>query len=402
MSSSSSSSSSSTSTACSSNTSTSTSTSPSILLHPSDDFHHHLRDGDILHTTVPAAANQFQRIIVMPNLKPPVTTVIQAKEYKERIINAAHRNTKDNNTSTSTSSSSSSSSFTPLMTLYLSDHTSEQDIIDAAESGVIYGCKLYPAGATTHSADGVTDIKNIYPVLHCMAQHHIPLLIHSEVTDTHIDIFERESVFIDRYINDILHNIPTLRVVLEHITTQHAVNYIMNYYKNNDRRNIRLAATITCQHLLYNRNALFAGGINVHKYCLPVLKSEMDRQAILEAATSGLPYFFAGTDSAPHPQGNKETMCGSAGCYTSYAAVELYAEAFDSTGKIDMLDNFLSKYGSEFYRLPRNTSPMRRLVKKQWSVPLTLPLGISGQQVVPLKHELQWKFQDDHDGISAS
>lgn len=302
----------------------------------------------------------------MPNLKPPVTNTQLAKEYKQRILDVLEQNnlTEHND-------------FKPLMTLYLTDNTTVQDIVDAANSGIIYACKLYPAGATTHSAAGVTldtAFDKLTDVFKAMAEHKLLLLIHGEVTDQSIDIFDREAVFIDTFMNKLITTVPSLRIVLEHITTSDAVGFVLSAPNN-------VAATITCQHLLHNRNALFAGGLKPHNYCLPVLKAEQHRQSVLKAATSGNPKFFAGTDSAPHPEGSKHTSCCAAGCYTMNNAVELYATAFNSVNALDKLDNFLSKYGAEFYGLSRNTTK-RKLLQQQNTIPDKLPFGTS--QVVPL------------------
>lgn len=311
----------------------------------------------------------------MPNLRPPVTNAALATEYKQRIVNVLHKHKL------------TEQDFTPLMTLYLTDNTTVQDIIDAKQSGCVYACKLYPAGATTHSAAGVTlqtVVQKLTDVFNAMAEHGLLLLIHGEVTDQTIDIFDREPEFVRTFLPQIVNVAPKLRIVLEHITTADAVEFVESSGDN-------VAATITCQHILYNRNALFQGGLQPHNYCLPVLKHEQHRTAVLRAATSGSPKFFAGTDSAPHPVSSKHNACCAAGCYTIHAAVELYAQAFDSVGKLDKLNDFVSLYGSKFYGLRRNTK-QRRLLKQQWTVPATMPLG--SEHVVPLfaNQTLEWKL----------
>ncbi|MFO1372750.1 MAG: dihydroorotase [Candidatus Competibacteraceae bacterium] len=297
-----------------------------------DDWHLHVRDGAAMRAVVPHSARQFARAIIMPNLRPPVTTTEQALAYRERILDAA----PDGLT------------FQPLMTLYLTDNTPPAEIARAKASGHIVACKLYPAGATTNSDSGVTDIQKIYPVLEEMQAHGLLLLIHGEVTDPDVDIFDREAVFIERVLLPVVRDFPALKIVLEHITTQEAADYVR-------AAPATVAATITAHHLLYNRNAIFQGGIRPHYYCLPILKRERHRQALLQAATSGNPKYFLGTDSAPHPRQGKESGCGCAGCYTAYAALELYAEAFDAAGALDKLDAFASRHGPDFYGLPRNT-----------------------------------------------
>ncbi|MGZ8173949.1 MULTISPECIES: dihydroorotase [Methylobacter] len=334
-----------------------------------DDWHLHVRNGAVLQTVLPHTARQFARAVIMPNLKPPVTTVAQALIYREEILQAVPVGLD----------------FTPLMTLYLTGSTSVDEIKKAAESEHIHAFKLYPAGATTNSDSGVADIKAIYPLLAAMEQYAIPLLIHGEVTDDACDIFDRERVFIDTYLTDITHNFPGLRIVVEHVTTTEAVQFVQDAGAN-------IAATITPQHLLFNRNALLAGGIRPHYYCLPIIKRESHRLALVAAATSGNPKFFLGTDSAPHLTSLKETACGCAGCYSAHAALELYAEAFERADALDKLEGFASFYGADFYRLPRNSGTVT-LKKTAWKVPSAY--GENGLSITPLKanEELGWKLQ---------
>lgn len=334
-----------------------------------DDWHTHVRNGEILKTVLPHTARQFARAIIMPNLKPPVTTVAQALSYREEILRAVPVNMD----------------FTPLMTLYLTGSTTVDEIKKAAESEHVHAFKLYPAGATTNSDSGVADIKAIYPLLAAMEKHDIPLLIHGEVTDDACDIFDREQVFIDTYLTDIPRTFPALRIVVEHVTTTEAVQFVQ-------ASNANIAATITPQHLLFNRNAMLAGGIRPHYYCLPIIKRESHRLALVAAATSGSPKFFLGTDSAPHPTSLKETACGCAGCYSAHAALELYAEAFEQAEALDKLEGFASFYGADFYRLPRNSGTIT-LEKTIWKVPAVY--GENGLSITPLKadEELAWKLQ---------
>lgn len=337
-----------------------------ILTRP-DDWHLHLRHGVAMTSIVAATARCFARAIVMPNLKPPVTTVAQALSYREQISAAL----------------TSTSHFNPLMTLYLTDNTPVEEIAKAKASDFVVAVKYYPAGATTHSEEGVTDWRRVWQVLEAMQTYDIPLLIHGEMTAANIDVFDREKIFIDQVLDPLLGNFPTLRVVLEHITTQEAVDYVSS--KNNN-----LAATITAHHLLMNRNELFKGGIRPHHYCLPVLKREIHRQALLQAATSGNPKFFLGTDSAPHAQSAKESACGCAGIYTAPAALELYAEAFEQVQALDKLEGFASFYGADFYRLPRNKETVT-LEKKTWQMPTHFEFG--NTQVVPFRAgtEIYWQ-----------
>jgi dihydroorotase len=336
-----------------------------------DDWHLHLRDGTALAAVLPDTARQFARAIVMPNLKPPVTTTELAGAYRERILAARP----------------SGSSFEPLMTLYLTDTTPPAEVATAKASGFVHGVKLYPAGATTHSDSGVTDIRRCDDTLAEMGRLGMPLLIHGEVTDAEIDVFDREAVFIDRILGPLLERHPALRVVFEHITTRDAAQFVAQAGPN-------VAATITAHHLLYNRNALFQGGIRPHNYCLPVLKREVHRAALVEAATSGSPRFFLGTDSAPHARHSKEADCGCAGCYTALTALELYAEAFEAAGALDRLEGFASHFGPDFYGLPRNAG-MVTLRREAHAVPADLPYGPDGDRLVPLRagETLRWRLQ---------
>jgi dihydroorotase len=323
-----------------------------------DDWHLHLRDGELLKDTVTHSARRFARAIVMPNLKPPVTTTGLALEYRERILAAVPRGTD----------------FTPLMTLYLTDGTRPEDIHHAKASGHIHGVKFYPAGATTHSDAGVTDIRKCDRVLETMADVGLPLLVHGEVTDPDVDTFDREQVFLDKVLAPLVQRLPSLKVVFEHITTKVAADFVSSAPAN-------VAATITPQHLLHNRNALFQGGLRPHFYCLPVLKREKDREALVKAATSGSSRFFLGTDSAPHARAQKEQACGCAGIFSAHAAIELYAEVFERAGALPRLEAFASFHGADFYGLPRNPGKLT-LVKKPWTPPATYPFG--GEGVVPL------------------
>ncbi len=333
-----------------------------------DDLHLHVRNGAVLQTVLPHTARQFARAIIMPNLKPPVTTVTQALAYREEILAAVPGGLD----------------FTPLMTLYLTGSTTVDEIKKAAASEHIHAFKLYPAGATTNSDSGVADIKAVYPLFAAMEQYDIPLLVHGEVTDDACDIFDRERVFIDTYLTDIAKNFPGLRIVAEHVTTTEAVQFVQDAGAN-------IAATITPQHLLFNRNAILAGGIKPHYYCLPIIKRESHRLALVKAATSGNPKFFLGTDSAPHLTSLKETACGCAGCYSAHAALELYAEAFERADALDKLEGFASFYGADFYRLPRNSGTIT-LEKTAWKVPSAY--GENSLSITPLKanEELGWKL----------
>ena len=333
-----------------------------------DDWHLHLRDGVALAAVLPDTARQFARAIVMPNLKPPVTTTALAGAYRERILAARP----------------ASSDFEPLMTLYLTDATPPAEIAAAKASGFVQGVKLYPAGATTNSDSGVTDIRRCDETLAEMARLGMPLLIHGEVTDAEIDVFDREAVFIDRILGPLLQRHPTLRVVFEHITTRDAAQFVREAGPN-------VGATITAHHLLYNRNALFQGGIRPHNYCLPVLKREVHRAALVEAAISGSAKFFLGTDSAPHARHTKEADCGCAGCYTALTALELYAEAFEAAGALDKLEGFASHFGPDFYRLPRNSGRVT-LRREAFAVPADLPYG--SDRLTPFRagETLRWRM----------
>jgi len=332
-----------------------------------DDWHLHVRDGAALATVVPHTAAQFGRAIVMPNLRPPVTTTAQALAYKDRILAAVPAGV----------------AFEPLMTLYLTDNLPPGEIAAARAAGVV-AAKLYPAGATTNSDAGVTDLRKIYPVLDAMQQAGMLLLVHGEVTSPDIDLFDREAVFIEQQLIPLRRDFPALRIVMEHITTREAAQYVAG-------ADAHLAATITAHHLLYNRNAIFTGGIRPHYYCLPVLKREVHRQALVQAATSGSPKFFLGTDSAPHPAHLKEHASGCAGCYTAHAALELYAEAFDNAGALDKLEGFASFHGPAFYGLPRNQGTIT-LRRESWTPPESYPFGDA--QLKPLRggEALAWKL----------
>ncbi|MFM1884998.1 MAG: dihydroorotase [Pseudomonadota bacterium] len=331
-----------------------------LTLRRPDDWHLHLRDGEALAAVLPHTARQFARAIVMPNLKPPVTTTALAAAYRSRILAALP----------------SGARFEPLMTLYLTDNTDPAEITRAKASGIIHGCKLYPAGATTHSDSGVTDIQRIEGVLERMAAEGLPLLVHAEVTHESIDVFDREQAFIDAVLAPLHARLPALRMVLEHATTRAAVAFVRNAGDG-------VAATLTPQHLLMNRNAIFAGGVRPHHYCLPVLKREADRLALLEAATSGDPRFFLGTDSAPHARLTKEAACGCAGIYSAHAALEFYAEAFEAVGALDRLEAFASLNGPRFYGLPPNQERIT-LQRGSWTVPEHYPFA-GGDVLVPLR-----------------
>ncbi|HET7833948.1 MAG TPA: dihydroorotase [Gallionella sp.] len=333
-----------------------------------DDWHLHLRDDAALRSVLPDSARQLARAIVMPNLRPPVTTTAQALAYRERILTALPQGMR----------------FEPLMTLYLTDNTSAEEIRTAKASGMVHAVKLYPAGATTNSDAGVTDLRKTYAALEEMQRCGMPLLVHGEVTDSAVDIFDREAVFIERVLQPLLKDLPGLRVVFEHITTRDAAQFVIDAPDN-------IAATLTAHHLLYNRNAMLVGGIRPHYYCLPILKREAHREALVAAATSGSKKFFLGTDSAPHAQHTKETACGCAGCYTAHAAIELYAEAFELAGALDKLEGFASFHGPDFYGLPRNTQQIT-LRKEEWQVPATVAFG--EQRLVPLRagERVKWKL----------
>jgi len=341
----------------------------SITLTRPDDWHLHLRDGEVLGAVLGASARQMGRAIIMPNLTPPVTTTQQALAYRERILAALP----------------DGSHFEPLMTLYLTDDTPAAEIERASESGLIHAVKLYPAGATTNSASGVTDLAHCDAAIAAMARLGMPLLMHGEVTHADIDIFDREAVFIETVLTPLLERHPDLKVVFEHITTRQAAEFVAKAPAN-------VAATITAHHLLFNRNHMLVGGIRPHYYCLPILKRERHRQALLEAATSGSGKFFLGTDSAPHAQDDKESACGCAGAYTAPAAIELYATAFEQVDALDRLEGFASHHGPDFYGLPRNADTIT-LVRESWQVPRSLPYA-DGERIIPLMagESLAWTF----------
>ncbi|WP_295643552.1 dihydroorotase [uncultured Methylibium sp.] len=335
-----------------------------------DDWHLHLRDGAALAAVLPHSARQFQRAIVMPNLRPPVTTVSQALAYRERIVAARPAD-------------GPGSTFEPLMTLYLTDHTSPDEIRRAREAGVV-ALKLYPAGATTNSDAGVTELRKTYAALEAMQREGLLLLVHGEVTDPDVDLFDREAVFIDRQLIPLRRDFPALKIVFEHITTREGAAYVLG-------ADGPIGATVTPQHLLYNRNAIFTGGLQPHFYCLPVLKAEVHRQALVAAATSGSPKFFLGTDSAPHAAHLKEHAGGHAGCYTALSALELYAEAFDAAGALDRFEAFAAFHGADFYGLPRNAGTVT-LKREAWTLPEAVPFGDA--QLKPLRggETLAWKL----------
>ncbi len=332
-----------------------------------DDWHLHVRDGAALAAVVPHTARQFGRAIIMPNLKPPVTTANEAAHYRARIRAAVPAGV----------------AFEPLMTLYLTDKLPPEEIVRARAAGVV-ACKLYPAGATTNSDAGVTDIRKTYRTLEAMQREGLLLLVHGEVTSPEIDLFDREAVFIEQQLKPLRRDFPELRIVFEHITTKEAAQYVME----SDRYT---GATITAHHLLYNRNAIFTGGIRPHYYCLPVLKREVHRQALVAAATSGSPKFFLGTDSAPHPVHLKEYATGCAGCYTAHAAIEMYAEAFDAAGALDKLEGFASFHGADFYGLPRNTGTIR-LRRESWTPPESFPFGEAELKPLRSGEALPWRM----------
>ena len=343
-------------------------TTTTLTLTRPDDWHLHVRDGAAMHAVVPHTAAQFARAIIMPNLKPPVTTTAQALAYKARILAAVPAGVP----------------FEPLMTLYLTDNLAPEEIARAKAAGIV-ACKLYPAGATTNSDFGVTDLRKIYPALEAMQREGLLLLVHGEVTSSDIDLFDREAAFIDQQLIPLRRDFPELKIVFEHITTKEAAHYV----READRF---VGATITPQHLLFNRNAIFTGGIRPHFYCLPVLKREEHRQALVQVATSGSSKFFLGTDSAPHAAHLKEHASGCAGCYSAHAALELYATAFEAAGALDKLEGFASFHGPDFYGLPRNTSTVT-LVKQTWTPPESFAFG-EGAELKPLAagEALGWKL----------
>ncbi|MGD1937027.1 MAG: dihydroorotase [Cyanophyceae cyanobacterium] len=341
----------------------------SLTIIQPDDWHLHLRDGEALKAVLPHTVRQFARAIAMPNLQPPVRNLADATAYRDRILAALPH----------------SATFEPLMTLYLTDNTSPDDIVAASESGFVKAVKYYPAGATTNSDSGVTDISKCDVVFKAMESVDLPLLLHGEVTDRHVDIFDRERAFIENYLIDLRSKFPKLRIVLEHVTTSDSVEFVLS--------SDNTAATITPQHLLLNRTSIFQGGLRPHFYCLPILKRETHREALLEAATSGNPKFFLGTDSAPHARNRKESFCGCAGCYSALHAMELYAEAFESVNALDKLEAFASFHGPDFYKLPRNTGTIT-LTKQSWTIPRELPFPDS--PLVPLRagEDIEWKVTE--------
>jgi dihydroorotase len=341
-----------------------------LRLRRPDDWHLHLRDDAMLRTVLPFTAARFARAIVMPNLQPPVTTVARAAAYRERILAALPKGAR----------------FEPLMTLYLTDGTGAADIEQAQESGIVFACKLYPAGATTHSESGVTDMARLEPALAAMTAIDLPLLVHGEVTDRQVDVFDREARFIERVMEPLCRRWPKLRVVFEHVSSRAAVDFVRHARPG-------VAATITPQHLMFNRNALFAGGIRPHYYCLPILKTEADRRSLLDAVSGGDRRFFLGTDSAPHSRAAKESACGCAGIFSASAAIELYAQIFEAEGMLSRLQAFASEFGADFYRLPRNSDQIV-LQRHAWTMPTSLPCD--GGELVPLcaGESIAWRLQD--------
>lgn len=340
-----------------------------LTIQTPDDWHLHFRDGDMLQETVPATARCFRRAVVMPNLVPPVTTGELASAYRERILAARPAN----------------SALEPIMTIYLTDTTTAQDIKAAKAAGVL-AAKMYPAGATTNSHSGVSSLSSLFPVLAALVENDMLLLVHGEVTEAHVDIFDREKVFIEQHLSQIVAKFPDLRIVLEHITTADAVEFVSNSSAN-------VAATITPQHLMLNRNDMLVGGIRPHNYCLPVLKRATHQQALRAIVASGNPKFFLGTDSAPHAKHRKESACGCAGCYSAWSAIELYAQVFEELGALDKLEGFASHYGADFYRLPRNEGTIT-LTRDTWQIPdeITLP---DGSPIVPFfaGQQVNWKLK---------
>ena len=341
-----------------------------LTLRRPDDWHLHLRDGEHLSAVLPHTARRFARAIIMPNLSPPITTTEDALAYRERILAALPQGV----------------SFEPLMTLYLTDRTTPEEIEMAKRSGAVYGAKYYPAGATTNSASGVTDIEKTFDALHAMSELGLPLLVHGEVTDPRVDVFDRERVFVEKILARLAKDFPSLKIVLEHVSTKEGIDFVRNARDG-------VAATITAHHLLYNRNAIFEGGLRPHRFCLPILKKEAHRAALVEAATGDGGRFFLGTDSAPHAKSRKEAACGCAGIYTAHAALELYAEIFDAAGQLERLEDFASIHGAEFYGLPVNTESLT-LVRDEWSPPATYAFG--GEELVPLRGDepIAWRLED--------
>lgn len=342
----------------------------SITLTRPDDWHVHVRDGEQMRAVVHHTARQFARAIIMPNLKPPIITTGMAQSYRARILAALPVTLQTH--------------FKPLMTLYLTDNTPPDEIIRAKASGIVHGVKLYPAGATTNSDLGVSDIAKCYATLESMQLHQMPLLVHGEITDSGVDVFDRERTFIDRVLAPLTHYFPELRIVFEHITTRDAVDFVQ-------QSSSYVAATLTAHHLLLNRNSLFQGGIRPHHYCLPILKREEHRQALLKAATSGNPKFFLGTDSAPHSQADKENACGCAGMFTAHAAVEFYATAFEQANALEKLEAFASFHGADFYQLPRNDEQIT-LHRQNWLIPKSFEFA--GEALIPLwaEEHVSWKM----------
>ena len=347
-------------------------TPDTITLRRPDDWHLHLRDGAQLAAVLPFTARQFARALAMPNLKPPMTTTTALGAYRDRIVAALPRG----------------ASFEPIMTLYLTDTTTADEVRRAAASGFVCGAKLYPAGATTHSDAGVTSIDRVRPALEALAETGLVLQVHGEVTDPGVDVFDREHAFIDRVLSRIVEQLPNLKVVFEHVTTRAAVAFVREGRAG-------IAATVTPQHLLLNRNAIFDGGVRPHHYCLPVLKRERDREALLEAATGDSSRFFLGTDSAPHARNAKETACGCAGIFSAHAALELYAEAFAQAGRLDRLEAFASERGADFYGKPRNAGTVT-LRREPWTVPASYDFGSSAEQLVPFRAgaTVAWRLAD--------
>ena len=344
-----------------------------LTLTQPDDWHLHVRNGSVLKAVIPQTARQFARAIIMPNLSPPVTTVARALVYRNEILQAIPDGIN----------------FTPLMTLYLTESTSTDEVKKVAESAHIYAFKLYPAGATTNSDAGVSNLASIYKLLETMQKWDIPLLVHGEVTTSDVDIFDRERQFIDENLSRIVSDFPELRIVVEHVTTKEAVEFVQS-------ASDFIGATITPQHLMFNRNAILAGGIHPHYYCLPILKREIHRQALVAAATSGNPKFFLGTDSAPHLSYAKESACGCAGCYSAHAALELYAEVFEQVNALDKLEGFASFFGADFYRLPRNATHIT-LEKTSWKIPEAYP--VETDKLIPLRagESINWKLRNGHE-----
>ena len=348
-------------------------TPETLTLRRPDDWHVHFRDDDRLAAVLPFTARQFGRALTMPNLQPPMTTTTALADYRARILAARP----------------AGSDFEPVMALYLTDHLTPAEIRRASESGFVIGAKLYPAGATTHSDAGVTSIDKVWPALEALAVHGLVLQVHGEVTDPAVDVFDRERAFIDRVLSRIVERVPGLKVVFEHVTTRAAVEFVRSARPG-------VAATITPQHLLLNRNALFEGGLRPHHYCLPVLKREHDREALVEAATGSDPRFFLGTDSAPHAQRAKETSCGCAGVFSAHAAIELYAEAFDRAGRLGGLESFASERGADFYGRPRNRGTIT-LRRETWTVPGSYAFGDDGERLVPFRagDAVSWRLVDE-------